>query len=590
MKTKIFYILLFSFLFILFPFITYGNENTNTKEYCKKLIISADKEAVDKNYVKALEMLNEAMTIAKRNDFFDIQIGALNSMGVLYKKILDYDKAMAYYLEAYEIALKIDYKEGQLILLANISNIYAKNKSLAKAKEYAEIGYKLANEINDSIRIAQLALNLINRANEIKDFESAEKYINIITNILRNDTSQKELIFAQVLKTETLYLQGKYDMAESLGLTTFSELKRMDQGKKMWNNYKPSVLLLLSKIYQKKGNIAKAIAYASEVLNNDPTIDELIETYEQLADLYQENNALNLSIQYKDSVIMAKDSLHNMNNKDYLESNRIKLELLNSEKELTENKAKQKAERILFISILAFIIVLLLVFIWTFSIRSIRNKQRQIIAENKQKIIELELDKERNEKLLLSQQLKEQETSSLLEKQRIQNEVNEKLLLKQQLKEKEIVQLLEKERLKNEIEVKNKQLMAKALSQFNRDSSIREVITILSDVSQKSEDPMLDLSIRKLNLQLKNSTEWDNFLTQFEQINPALFFSLKKDYPDLTENDIHLLSYIYLDLSAQKIAYLLNISIEAYRKKKQRLASKMGLEVSKLHLYLVNKV
>jgi len=67
---------------------------------------------------------------------------------------------------------------------------------------------------------------------------------------------------------------------------------------------------------------------------------------------------------------------------------------------------------------------------------------------------------------------------------------------------------------------------------------------------------------------------------------PSLLVFLKNSYPNLTINDIQLLTCIYLELDTPKIAHLLNISTEACRKKKQRLASKMKMQVSDIHDYL----
>jgi DNA-binding CsgD family transcriptional regulator len=268
-----------------------------------------------------------------------------------------------------------------------------------------------------------------------------------------------------------------------------------------------------------------------------------------------------LAIQYKDSAIITKDSLAKINERDRMLNNQIKIDLLRSEKELVHSKLKQKTERILFISIISFITILSLITVWLFRIQVSKNRQSKIIAENKQKIIELELEKEKNKKILLEQQLKEQE----------------------------VLVLLEQERLNKEIEIKNRQLTARALSESKRNKLFEEIIISLSEIPNHKENQILQQTIQRLKDQQKKSLQ-KNFLFYFEQINPVFLNRLKEKHPDLTTNDIQLLSYFYLNLSTKEIATLLNILPDSLKKKKQRLATKLGVDTMDLYLYLANEL
>ena len=222
---------------------------------------------------------------------------------------------------------------------------------------------------------------------------------------------------------------------------------------------------------------------------------------------------------------------------------------------MTENKAKQKAERMLFIVVIISIFLLAMILIWVLRIQSIRNKQRKQITE-------LELEKSKNQKLILEQQLKEHETLTLLEQ----------------------------ERFNTEIDAKNRQLTAQVLLQANRKEMIQEIIQILSIVPQQSKVSELDSVMFSLKQQLKEAERWNDFFIHFEQINPSFISLLKEKHPDINDNDIRLLSYIYLNLDSKKIAELLNISFDSFRKKKQRLANKMGIETTELYTHLVNSI
>ncbi len=580
-----------------------GYGNSNSKEQVEKLLKSGGKESRDKNYPKAIKIFKEVQLLAETNNWNDLQIKALNDMGVAYKIISDYDKAMECYLDAYKIVLKISDQKGEIVLLNNIADLYSSDQKFGQAKEYYQKALVIAEKMNDPLRIGQLYVSLSDIANDENNLDLAEEYIDLGLILLKN-TAKKETFFeAEMTKAKTLYKKKEYLSAERLILDIVKEYK----GEIEKFQHAVPLFLLASRIYQEQNKQEEALSYAKQAFLYSPTLTEYINIYERLSELYWENNSAALAWKYKDSVIVMKDSLYKVNIRENLETNHIHFKLLNSERQLSENKAKQKSERILFTSILVFVIILAIILIWLFRIQSIRNKQWKQITElelekekNKKQILEQEtkeketlalLEQERLniENLRLEQQLKEQEALNLLEEERLQNEVNEKLLLKQQMKEQEMERILEQERLNQKIEAKNKQLIARALSHSDRNKMLKEIIPVLSDISGKLEDFSLDSVIRKLKIQLKDSVEWENFLMQSEQINPSLFSSLKDDYPHLTANDIYFLSYIYLNLSNKKIAYLLDISPEACRKKKQRLATKMGLKLGELYPFLVNK-
>ncbi len=573
MKSLFLHIIFFIFTLHI-PSSVYGN--TNTREYCENLFRSAKEEYSNNNYTKCIELLTETKTLAEANNWNDIKRKSLNNLGVLYQAISDYEKAMEYYLEAYQIALKEpNQKREEAIILNNIAGLYATDKEYDKATEYFQKAMKISQEVKDTIGMMHIYNNLGTIANETGNMDLAIQYANSSLKLSQNIPTDR-MIQAQQIKAAALYQKKEYNVAEKLAMGTFEKV----QNNKIEYQYTISLILLITKIFQEQGKGQLALSFAQKALNYNPSLAESIDIYEQMASLYQKNRFSDLALAYKDSVIVLKDSLHKINAWTNIENSRVRFELLNSEKELSENKAKQKMERTLFSSIFGFMAILTIVLIWVFRIQSIRNKQRKQITE-------LELEKEKNLKMMLEQQFKEKETLAYLEQKQLNNE---KVLLKQQLKEQEMMRLLEQERLNNEIEIKNKQLIAKALSQSNRNELINDTVSLLSEMTKETENPRMELTIRKLKAQLKDSSDWDNFLVHFEKINPSLFSYLKEDYPSLTANDIHLLSYLYLNLSTEKIAYLLNISIEACRKKKQRLANKMGLKTNELHVYLVNKI
>ena len=510
---------------------------------CQTLIDKANKEYDLQNYAKALEYLIEAEIIADKNNLVMLQMRALNAMGIIYNKTMNYEKAIEQYMKVYQKTVKDPdkYKVAEVTILINISGIYVINKDYEKGKEYVHKAYNGAMLLQDSMRAGAAAANIASYANKMGNLEEAEEYVNIAMNMLRPQDSLY-LLTAKGIKVENLFLKKEYDKAEHLALKLLNKNLTVQN-----SEIKAEILLILSRIYQEKKEFQKAITVAKEALDNSSQLQLIVEIHEQLSKLYLDVDDPYLANQYLNSMIMTKDSLNTIMNMNNIMINQAKFDLANSEKALAENKAKQKEERMFFMFMLVFIIIFAILLIF---IQSTRNKQRK-------RIIELEL----------------------------QQEKKQKSILEQQVKEKEMVALLEQERFNTEMESKNKWIIAQLLSQSNKNEFIKEMINKLSDILHQWENPMLESMIRGLKIELNASLEWENFLTHFEQIHPSLLTSLKNTYPNLTINDIQLLTCIYLNLDTQKIAYLLNTSIDTCRKKKQRLAAKMNLKVPDIYDY-----
>ncbi len=542
-------------LLMLFPIIGQGNNN---RSYCEELLEQSKKERIEGNYIKSIELLSEIKVLSINNDWTDLLTYALNIEGTIYMDLLDYQKAMECFLSGYEIAIKQSYKTQQIMILNNISQIYYINNETDKAKEYLDKAYEISEQLQDSAKLGIVSMNLGVVFNKTGDLNQAEKYLDIAIKLSSKVKDTITWIASKVIKIENLYLKKEYDKAESLALEILEETQS-----EMDDDQNAQCLLLLSQIHDQKKNYPKAISYAREALNNHVKLTLKIEIYEQLSKLYRSNNALILALDYQDSLSIAKDSLMKINDMAQVANNQIRFDLINSEKELAENKAKQKTERTFFIFVVIFMIILSIIAIWIYRIKLEKNKQQKIIAENEQKIIKLKLEKEQNERLLLEQQLKEQETLSLLEQ----------------------------EKLNNEIDTKNRQLASKALFQSNRNELIKEIIDTFSNiVSNKVKNDVLESAIQQLRLQLKESAEWDGFLVYFEKINPLFLSSLKEKHPTLNASEIRFLSYIYLNLDTKEIAKLLNITPGHCRKKRLRLANKMHVSIAELYSYLINEI
>jgi len=524
-----------------------------TKEECYKMIVDGVEEMNRKNHVKSLEILTEAKTIAQENEWHKENFLALNNIGLNYYLMLDYGEALNNLYNAYLIALKELDRDSEMIALNNIAINYLKDDRLNKAKAYFEDAYNIAVELQDSLKVGIYSLNLASVSNELNEIDDADFFLTTAFEHLKKDSTycNKKIL----TKVDNLILRKQYDKALSILNEQLPELDSVQIAEDRFQAF-----FLLTKIYQGKNQWTKAINSIKKIAGDSAvTLENRKDVYIQLADLYSQSGNLKSALAYKDSLIWSKDSLNKIKNGKLFENSRIKFELENYQKELSKSHEQLRKEKQKLYKVLGIIVLILLISFWTIRNYFFRIKKDRIIAQNNHKIAALEFEKEKNKKLILEKQLNEQ--NALI--------------------------LLEKERFKNEIEKKNRELTTKALSVSTRNDLIEDILKTLTDSKDVAQNEFLRRRIMELKKHLNKQSQWDDFFKHFEEVNQGFIENLKEKHPNLTAKDIRFLSYLYMNLSTKEIASLFNITVEACRKRKERIIKKMNIdETTSLFNYL----
>jgi len=530
---------IFSFFLCLFFAIS---SFANNLQHCDSLIQNGIDAMWKKDHVKSLELLTQARNLAEKNRWYKQLFLATNNIGANYYNLLDYGEALNYYLESYTIAVKNLEPKYEMIVLNNIAILYSKEKNYEKANEYFQKAYDIAVENKDVVKTGLYAMNLGNVANETGNLKRARAYFN---EALPNLTVQPQLlILSKMAIAENDLLQGNTKQARLSAEELLKNTKDLE-----YNDIGISLLMILAKSHFKENNLELAKNYTSKVFERKPNLETKISVFELLSEIYYAEKSFDLALRAKDSIIETEGKLNEIKNGKVFENSRVKFEIENYKKEITLKESKIDEERKIFYAVIAVIFTIVFFIILTLRNLSIKHKQRKLIAERNEQIITLELEKEKSDNLLLEKMLNEKETTSLLEQ----------------------------ERLKNEIELKNRKLSAKALYLSGRNELIEETLQNLSKLPEISKDPILVEHIKKLKNHLKTEDEWDNFITHFEEVNQHFLNNLKTKHPKLNSNDIRFISYIYMNLSTKEISSMLNITADACRKRKERIASRMEL-------------
>ncbi len=137
---------------------------------------------------------------------------------------------------------------------------------------------------------------------------------------------------------------------------------------------------------------------------------------------------------------------------------------------------------------------------------------------------------------------------------------------------------LEKEKITNELAFKKKELTTHALHLAKKNE-------LLDDLKQKakafkdSDDTKNGYQqlIKSINFDLKDDNNWENFSKYFQEVHKDFNFNVKQKFPDVTTNELRLMSLLKMNLSSKEIANILNISPDGVKKARYRLRKKINI-------------
>ena len=160
--------------------------------------------------------------------------------------------------------------------------------------------------------------------------------------------------------------------------------------------------------------------------------------------------------------------------------------------------------------------------------------------------------------------------------------------------EKEHIEQLNAE-LSSELSAAKQQLVSASTILHNKTEVISAIDELVKEIESNPEadNEFNQEQIRSLKskvIQAKQTDQsWEDFKVHFEGLHHNFFKELFRKHPDLNSNELRLAAYLFMQLSAKEISQLLNIQSDTFRKRKQRLKEKIGLEKEQnLSIYLFN--
>ena len=169
----------------------------------------------------------------------------------------------------------------------------------------------------------------------------------------------------------------------------------------------------------------------------------------------------------------------------------------------------------------------------------------------------------------------------LQSQQAIQNQqeiifAREKSLMEAELKNKQ----LEEAQLKYSLNLKEQALSSQLLHLILKNEVLEkvknELIAIIKD-DKRDQKKQLRQLLQQINESFNNDKYWEEFRGIFDQVHQTFFSVLLQKCPDLSPNEMKLLSLIKMNLSPQEIATLLGITPDSLRVSRYRLKKKLNL-------------
>jgi ligand-binding sensor domain-containing protein/DNA-binding CsgD family transcriptional regulator len=146
----------------------------------------------------------------------------------------------------------------------------------------------------------------------------------------------------------------------------------------------------------------------------------------------------------------------------------------------------------------------------------------------------------------------------------------------------EEIERLKNEKLMAEIQSKDKELASATMHLLNKNGFIDHTKTHLNSIIKKSKNQEVKNEIQKviqsIDKNMAGDNDWEQFEIHFDQVHGDFMSRFKKEYPDLSPQEIKLSAYLRMNLSSKEIAYLMNISTRGIEIARYRLRKKIKLE------------
>ena len=474
-------------------------------------------ETLQGNFNKAIKLADQGLEVATKMKHGNHIVDNIQRKSTTYMDMGKLDLAMKETLNALHVldTIRPENKLGKAIVTGDIGRIEMLRGNYKEALKPFNSALNTLKELKNDHWTAVLYIELGNLHWYMKDYDEALK---------------------------------NYQLSYELG-------EKMNR-----DDFLASNLANMADIYSKKGDNKKALEHllkAQDITKKIGSVNNLIINYNMLGDIYYKTKDYNKAIYNHTQAIKLADSIKALDvirdgysgrSKDY---------------EKTGNYLAALQDQ----------------------------RQYQIYSDslfNEAKAKQIDELKTQYETEKKDQQILLQEEALSLLKQKSKNENLIRILLivgllfsltafyaiKQKLKRSKA----EKDKVDLELAFKKKELTTHALHLAKKNE-------VLEGLRQKAEELKTTENnkngyqqlIRTINFDLKDDNNWENFSKYFQEVHKDFNSNVKEKFPEVTPNELRLMSLLKMNLSSKEIANILNISPDGIKKARYRLRKKLNI-------------
>lgn len=477
---------------------------------------------VQENYSKALDYYFQSIRIREEESDKKGLAKTLYFTGIIYDERGEFRKALDFYRQSYELSEETGYMRQRSMSAAVMGILYQERDSLEQALLYYQKALEAAEALNSSHAKATIMLHMSSVYQDKELFEEALKLNNKQIDIARAENSK--FLEAQGLENlANLYHdQGNLERSNRY----FRESKSIYQA----IGYPESPVIITNSLARnllQQGAVTEAIEGGSQALSMAQTIGSLEESrkaLELLVKAYTEQENYHLAYQAQAQLTAVNDSLYNKEQEKQIAQMQMRYESEQKEQEIALLQKKHEKAQLMRYALIAGLILIVLIGLLIY------NRQRLKIKKNR-----AELENTR---------LKEQ-------------------------------------KLKQDLEFKNKQLTTHSLHLVQKNETMKELKDRIGSL-RKRQDGDTDRALQKLKNMVDYSfsldEDWEQFRLYFEEVHTGFFDALKKQYPDLTANELRLSALVKLNLTSKEIATILAITSDSVKTARYRLRKKLDMD------------
>lgn len=257
---------------------------------------------------QAIQVLEYALPIAKRNNYNEELSKILNTIAISYSFSGNPDRALAFHFQSIDLNERLGNKEDIAITYNNIGLVYFKLRDYDNALNFYQKSLDVKNEISNGYDLDRLLVNMALCYNQLKRYKEAEDFIKRGLQICKNQCDSVFQMDAELGLGVASSQQGRKEEAIRHFESSLLIARRLNdqryQAENLWN------LAFVSESQQHPTAALTLLKEAEKIATTTSYSLSLINIYRLYSKIYRTQNDFQNASIYQSKYIELKDSIY----------------------------------------------------------------------------------------------------------------------------------------------------------------------------------------------------------------------------------------------------------------------------------------